>query len=822
MILKLFVDTAGRRLVKNATSDFPVTLPALFREDTMRLVVTLLEPTGKFTDPMTLIDISDIDIAVGIGAADQDPEVLQETWTKDTTAGVMTYTADVVFNTTELNTAFDNLAAGTDTLTRVFEIEVERSTKFHTVLHDSVTLHKDIITNPTVAPADVTSGSAFANSFAATAADSETIEWTKTGDYNYAHILGTSALSSLTAGKFLKVNSGATGFELADSGDVLNKTDATTGPTTGDDSGDGYAVGSLWIDVTADVGYVCADSTTAAAVWLEITPTSPSHTHAIDDLSDVDTTTSAPTSGQVLAWDGSSWAPATNTSPSLWATVVGDSGTTTANTTTDSLTVSGGEGIDTSVSGDTLTISGEDATTTNKGLASFSSSEFTVSGGAVSLQNIAIASGGTGAGTAEDGFDALAPTTTAGDTIYFDGSDNKRRPNKLDGTTAPTATDDDGEGWLVGSRWIDTTADKEYVCLDITTDAAVWTETTGAGGGGGNAFETITVSGQTDVVADSSTDSLTLVAGSNVTLTTDATADSVTIAATGGSGSPAGSDTHVQFNNGGAFGGDANLTWDDTAITISSDSEVDVTLLKVNSEDGNWSAGQEMFIDFLQNDAPITRISQYYPGGTNDFGLKFYTWNGTTTNLTMTLDGDNQAGFGTAVPSERVHIVGNSIVTGVLKMGDGSESSPGYQFQNDPNTGIWRPAADAVAVSTAGVERLRINSSGQVQLPVDVPAEASGTFTVDFTESNLQSISVDADTTSSITLETTGLAAGRTVKLRVKNSGAYSGLNVTEPSWQSLGSDVTGGISPGTQAVVELTSWEAADSDVTAEWNISL
>lgn len=39
---------------------------------------------------------------------------------------------------------------------------------------------------------------------------------------------------------------------------------------------------------------------------------------------------------------------------------------------------------------------------------------------------IAIASGGTGATTAVAAFDALAPTTTKGDVIYFDGTDNVR------------------------------------------------------------------------------------------------------------------------------------------------------------------------------------------------------------------------------------------------------------------------------------------------------------------------------------------------------------------------------------------------------------
>jgi hypothetical protein len=37
-----------------------------------------------------------------------------------------------------------------------------------------------------------------------------------------------------------------------------------------------------------------------------------------------------------------------------------------------------------------------------------------------------------------------------------------------------------------------------------------------------------------------------------------------------GSGTPAGSDTHIQFNNGGDFGASSNLTWDDTNIVLAS------------------------------------------------------------------------------------------------------------------------------------------------------------------------------------------------------------------------------------------------------------
>lgn len=65
----------------------------------------------------------------------------------------------------------------------------------------------------------------------------------------------------------------------------------------------------------------------------------------------------------------------------------------------------------------------------------------------------------------------------------------------LAASTAPGATDDAGSGYAVGSRWIDTAADKEYVCLDSTASSAVWTETTGAGGGGG------TPDGENEVLA---------------------------------------------------------------------------------------------------------------------------------------------------------------------------------------------------------------------------------------------------------------------------------------------------------------------------------
>ncbi len=76
--------------------------------------------------------------------------------------------------------------------------------------------------------------------------------------------------------------------------------------------------------------------------------------------------------------------------------------------------------------------------------------------------------------------------------------------SNLSASASPGATDDTSSGYAVGSRWINVTLDKEFVCLDATATAAVWTETTVSGGGfsGG----TRTSSSAVDITLTSSSD----------------------------------------------------------------------------------------------------------------------------------------------------------------------------------------------------------------------------------------------------------------------------------------------------------------------------
>lgn len=59
------------------------------------------------------------------------------------------------------------------------------------------------------------------------------------------------------------------------------------------------------------------------------------------------------------------------------------------------------------------------------------------------------------------------------------------KKSKWNATNGPSTTDDASSNYSVGSRWIDIINNKEYVCLDTTNGAAVWTETTSLGRGSG-------------------------------------------------------------------------------------------------------------------------------------------------------------------------------------------------------------------------------------------------------------------------------------------------------------------------------------------------
>jgi len=205
--------------------------------------------------------------------------------------------------------------------------------------------------------------------------------------------------------------------------------------------------------------------------------------------------------------------------PAIPTSILTDSGTATP--ALNQFSIVGGEGIDVSGGVSTVTIAGEDASTTNKGIASFDSGDFSVAAGVVTLnasgagQTVTGDAGGAlnpsmgnwnflgsgGVNTSGSGSTitiGLASGFTAGSVIFWDGTsldeDNANlfwdeTNNRLGiGTNAPTNTLD-----VVGNvDFIHTAAENDDHALEIDVNAAGFTDvkaidivyTTGALGSG--------------------------------------------------------------------------------------------------------------------------------------------------------------------------------------------------------------------------------------------------------------------------------------------------------------------------------------------------
>ncbi|MCJ7557861.1 MAG: hypothetical protein MUP90_13230, partial [Gammaproteobacteria bacterium] len=248
-----------------------------------------------------------------------------------------------------------------------------------------------------------------------------------------------------------------------------------------------------------------------------------------------------------------------------------------------------------------------------------------------------------------------------------------------------------------------------------------------------------------------------------------------------GGGTPGGSDTQVQFNDAGAFAGDADLTWNKTtnvlgitgdvnlsdggtytttlqtitptaARTISfpdatgtvalvggsanqitfnnAGAQAGVLNSSVDNATGNITLGSR-FISSLNGALSATGITGVpvavtgtwiATGGTatttkpqvliEPTGTSSGAWSPSGTGL-----GVNAAsGFEGNLLDLQLNGTSNFNInsTGRVSFPLGAAGTPSLYPGTDTNTGFWSPAADTLAASTGGAERLRIDSSGRL------------------------------------------------------------------------------------------------------------
>jgi hypothetical protein len=118
----------------------------------------------------------------------------------------------------------------------------------------------------------------------------------------------------------------------------------------------------------------------------------------------------------------------------------------------------------------------------------------------------------------------------------------------------------------------------------------------------------------------------------------------------------------------------------------------------------------------------------------------------------------------------------------------GAVGTPSYTFTGDLNTGIWSPAADTVAFSTNGAERMRVTSTGNVGIGVTNPgvsldiAKADGSLYLRDGTTGNASIFMTAAGTSYSEIQSASFGVNFNMPLVLQRQGGNVGIGTSSPS----------------------------------------
>jgi hypothetical protein len=459
-------------------------------------------------------------------------------------------------------------------------------------------------------------------------------------------------------------------------------------------------------------------------------------------------------------------------------TIAGDSGNTSANTTSDTLNIVGGTGVTTSISGDTLTITATGGGGTQNVFASI----------AVAGQNSVAADSTTDILTFAEGDGLTITTNNLTDTVTF-AVDNANKFTSVvsdNGTVTPSTTNDaltlsggTGIGTIVAGNtvtinndapnWLNIAADSGTATANTTTDTLTITGGTGISTAivgdtltinnstALNNFSTISVTGQGDVVADQTADTLTLIAGSNITITTDPTGDSITINASAGSGGSgtvtsglagriayyantgttvAATSSGMSWNNGTNTLTVQNMNITGTTGSITSTGTITADTIDANTIQSSsagvptFESGSDIIFsapgEIRVNGTKITQLGD--PTNAQDAATKKYVDENTLTSFGI---GADDSTIRTVGPGETVKIIGGTNVTTssdaegnitINASGNNLFSTIAVSGQNNvvadsTSDTLTLIAGTNISITTdSGTDSVTINASGASQL----------------------------------------------------------------------------------------------------------
>ena len=224
---------------------------------------------------------------------------------------------------------------------------------------------------------------------------------------------------------------------------------------------------------------------------------------------------------------------------------------------------------------------------------------------------------------------------TNGQVLTTDGSGGFTFTTVSSGGSAITVQDE-------GSSLATAAATINFVGAGVTATGTGSTKTITIPGTGtvSEAFKTISVSGQSDVVADGATDTLTLAAGSGMTITTNAASDTITFASSGGAGAAA-SDIVKRFVYTTSTSTTVFSGSDDNSATLSYTADavqvyLNGVLQKLTTDYAETNSSTITFVNAIASGNVVEIVAFYRTIGTGNSVVNQFTGDGSTVAFTVT------------------------------------------------------------------------------------------------------------------------------------------------------------------------------------------